>query len=87
MLRYLIPLALVTPLFFGSYTPEAEANGWGHRRAIRQMHILDRPNRPGHFIGNSIRARHHAHHGSYYGHRYSYPSYYGYGYSYGYHHW
>lgn len=26
-----------------------------HRASIRAMHILDRPNRPGHFYGNTVR--------------------------------
>lgn len=27
------------------------------RQQIRSMHILDRPNRPGHFYGNAVRRR------------------------------
>lgn len=77
MWRYLIPLTLVTPTFLGGTPSKAEAAGFAQRRAIRQMHILDRPDRPGHFIGNAIRARHRAQHARYYGYRS--PSYYGYG--------
>ncbi|HYW79588.1 MAG TPA: hypothetical protein VE890_08425 [Thermoguttaceae bacterium] len=29
-----------------------------HREAIRQMPILERPNRPGHFYGNTVRRLH-----------------------------
>jgi hypothetical protein len=29
------------------------------RQTIRSMHILDRPNRPGHFYGNTKRRRYH----------------------------
>jgi len=29
-----------------------------YRHAIRSMHILDRPYRPGHFYGNTVRRRH-----------------------------
>ncbi len=29
-----------------------------YRAHIRSMHILDRPSRPGHFYGNTVRRRH-----------------------------
>ncbi|MBC8873841.1 MAG: hypothetical protein H8E44_30750 [Planctomycetes bacterium] len=28
-----------------------------HRQTIKSMHILDRPYRPGHFYGNTVRRR------------------------------
>jgi len=34
--------------------------GGQSRQAIRSMHILDRPNRPGHFYGNAVRRRYYS---------------------------
>ena len=44
-----------TPLFPAPINAPIQA---AHREAIRQMPILNRPSRPGHFYGNTVRRRH-----------------------------
>jgi hypothetical protein len=40
----------------GSYNPYAAGGApYGYGGDIRSMPILDRPNRPGHFVGNTLR--------------------------------
>ncbi len=48
----LVSSALTTPALSNMRTQAA------HREAIRQMPILMRPNRPGHFYGNTVRRLH-----------------------------
>ena len=69
--RYLVPLLLAVALFAvpglpqsakassPTYLPEAGMyqSGAAHRRAIRRTPLMQRPNRPGHFIGNTLRGR------------------------------
>ena len=57
--RIVIALLLATGLFAAVET--AEARTANERAAIRQMPINSRPNRPGHFYGNTVRRRHHGH--------------------------
>ena len=40
----------------GVRTPVAPVYSGTARQEIRQMPLLERPNRPGHFIGNTIRS-------------------------------
>jgi hypothetical protein len=69
--RYLVPLFLAVALFaVPSPSRSAEASTptnvpqagmyqsrAAHRQAIRRMPLMQRPNRPGHFIGNAMRGR------------------------------
>ena len=69
--HYLVPLFLVVALFAvpgpsQSAKASSPANTLAagtyqsqtaRRRAIRRMPLMQRPNRPGHFIGNAIRGR------------------------------
>ena len=64
MFRRVLAIAFAF-LFLVAWTPEANAgrpSGYAtvKRRAIRNMHILDRPNRPFHFYGNTVRRLHRA---------------------------
>lgn len=38
----------------------AASSARGYRAHIRSMHILGRPNRPGHFYGNTVRRRYYS---------------------------
>jgi hypothetical protein len=51
--RYAILAALAVAPFVALSTATAATNL--SRREIRQMPILERPSRPGHFYGNSVR--------------------------------
>jgi len=68
---YLVPL-LVTLALFAAPGPSQSARASAptdvleagihqsaatNRRAIRRMPLMQRPNRPGHFIGNTLRGR------------------------------
>lgn len=69
--RYLIPLMLSLALFaFAGSSQSAKASsptdvpeagmyqsGAAYRQSIRRMPLMQRPNRPGHFIGNALRGR------------------------------
>ena len=69
--RYLIPLMLVVALFaFAGSSQSAKASsptdvpeagmyqsGAEVRRSIRRTPLMERPNRPGHFVGNTLRGR------------------------------
>ncbi len=72
MIRYfLVPLVLVVALFAAvgpsqavqasspAVVPEAGVleSRAAHRRAIRRMPLMQRPDRFGHFIGNTMRRR------------------------------
>ncbi len=50
------------PMFQKAQTPQIPQNPYADhvltRQEIRSMDILDRPNRPGHFYGNTVRRRH-----------------------------
>jgi len=60
-------IALVGTLWISS-TVAAQESGTSNavaargysRQAIRSMHILDRPNRQGHFYGNAVRRRYYS---------------------------
>ena len=54
--RIVIGLLLATGLF--EAVDSAQARTADERAAIRQMPITARPNRPGHFYGNTVRRRH-----------------------------
>lgn len=53
IVRYAILAALLVVPFAALSTASAATNL--SRREIRQMPILERPSRPGHFYGNSVR--------------------------------
>jgi hypothetical protein len=53
IVRYAILAALVVVPFAAVSSASAATNL--SRREIRQMPILERPSRPGHFYGNSVR--------------------------------
>ncbi len=53
IVRYAILAALLVVPFAAMSTASAATNL--SRREIRQMPILERPSRPGHFYGNSVR--------------------------------
>lgn len=55
-IHILIGLLLVTGLF--AAIEPAQATTATERAAIRQMPITTRPNRPGHFYGNTVRRLH-----------------------------
>ena len=50
------------PKFQKAQAPQTQQNPYADhvltRQEIRSMDILDRPNRPGHFYGNTVRRRH-----------------------------
>ncbi len=57
MIRNLTILALVATACATTSTALARGNANLSRRDIRQMPILERPSRPGHFYGNAVRRR------------------------------
>ncbi len=65
MCQKLVLASIGLCVFFAVGSVEANAGLRGRvesklekRRAIKSMHILDRPDRPGHFYGNTVRRRH-----------------------------
>jgi hypothetical protein len=66
MKTWMLALAM-TVVFWAAASQDAQATDVAnsvaardaYRANIRSQHILDRPYRPGHFYGNTVRRRHH----------------------------
>jgi hypothetical protein len=67
MKTWVFAIALLAALFVFPALTEKKSNAAhalgaraAQRRAIKSRHILDRPNRPGHIYGNTVRRRYYS---------------------------
>ncbi len=60
MLAALLSAPALLPVQEASASGPIFARG-AQRQAIKSQHIFNRPNRPGHFYGNTVRRRHTRH--------------------------
>lgn len=58
-------IVLLAGIVFAGWTDVslAASRSQSYREAIRSMPLLERPNRPGHFYGNTVRRVYHRRHG------------------------
>lgn len=58
MMRYFVFAVLLVLAMISSVSATERATAGLTRAQIRQMPLLERPNRPGHFYGNTVRWLH-----------------------------